>query len=64
MIWTAKRHLLYLSGFLAIILVIVLTIIAPYLRSDPTCFDGKQNGNEEGVDCGRSCHLISQAQAI
>ena len=64
MTWAAKRQLQYLSGFLAIILVIVLIIIAPYLRSDPTCFDGKQNGNEEGVDCGGSCDLICQGQAI
>ena len=60
MTWAAKRQLQYLSGFLAIILVIVLIIIAPYLRSDPTCFDGKQNGNEEGIDCGGSCDLICQ----
>ena len=64
MTWAAKRQLQYLSGFLAIILVIVLIIIAPYLRSDPTCFDGKQNGNEEGIDCGGSCDLICQGQAI
>ena len=27
------------------------------LRSDPTCFDGKQNQSETGVDCGGVCTL-------
>jgi hypothetical protein len=30
-------------------------IILPYLNKAPTCFDGKQNGTEMGVDCGGSC---------
>ncbi len=30
-------------------------IIYPQVNKTPTCFDGKQNGDETGVDCGGSC---------
>lgn len=30
-------------------------LISPYLNKPPTCFDGKQNGAEAGVDCGGEC---------
>lgn len=30
----------------------------------PSCFDAKQNGTEEGVDCGGSCQLICTNQVI
>lgn len=31
------------------------------IRPDPTCFDGKQNQNEEGVDCGGVCGACAAA---
>ncbi len=62
--WATRRQLQYFSGFLAIVLFIVLIIIAPYLKSNPTCQDGKQNGDETGIDCGGSCLLICSGQAI
>ncbi len=33
-------------------------IWATFLNTAPTCFDGKQNGTERGVDCDGSCALI------
>ncbi len=43
-----------------LIIVLILAVIATlvyfaYFRVLPTCFDGKQNQSEEGVDCGGSC---------
>lgn len=32
-------------------------------KEEPTCFDGKMNGNENGVDCGGSCQLVCAFQA-
>ncbi len=63
MTWAARRQLKYLSVFFGIILVILAIIIIPRLKTEPTCFDGKQNGDEEGIDCGGSCALICPGQA-
>lgn len=30
----------------------------------PTCFDGKRNGSEAGIDCGGSCELVCSFQAV
>ena len=35
-------------------------IYAAFFNTAPTCFDGKQNGTEVGVDCGGTCALICQ----
>lgn len=53
--WSTTRKYGYLSA-----LVIVLAILGGVpafllFYSAPTCFDGKQNGEEGGVDCGGAC---------
>jgi len=30
----------------------------------PTCFDGKMNGDEAGIDCGGSCQLLCTARSL
>lgn len=30
----------------------------------PTCFDGKQNGDEKGIDCGGSCVSLCRSQYL
>lgn len=40
---------------------LLLFIYERYFTSAPTCFDGKFNGNERGVDCGGSCALFCTA---
>ncbi|MDO8518510.1 MAG: hypothetical protein Q7S26_04455 [bacterium] len=57
--WSGRRQLLY-SGVGAVI-VFILLIIAyeTFFTAPATCFDGKQDGSETGVDCGgNSCSLI------
>ncbi|MCE9549247.1 hypothetical protein K8Q98_02500 [Candidatus Nomurabacteria bacterium] len=55
MTWAFKRQLIYF-GILVIFLVVFGYLISyPYLHKAPTCFDSKQNGDEEGIDCGGSC---------
>lgn len=34
-----------------------------FLYEEPTCFDGKKNGNEAGVDCGGACEKVCPFQA-
>lgn len=55
MSWRFKRKLFFV--FLAIIIVLFLAFLI-YLNFKPipqSCFDGKKNFDEEGVDCGGSC---------
>ncbi len=60
--WGARRQLMVVGGFIAIILVIAAIIIVPKLSTKPTCFDNKQNGTEQGIDCGGGCSKLCQFQ--
>ena len=51
-----KRNILIVMG---IILLIILTFFIRSVRNTPpTCFDGKQNGTETGIDCGGTCAKV------
>ena len=60
--WALRRQFFFIAGILLVIAVIVFSIIYPKLNKAPTCFDGKQNGTETGIDCGGSCALACVAQ--
>lgn len=62
--WSSKRQLFYLSIVFVAVIISLLIIIWPYLNKEPTCFDGKQNGNESGVDCGGNCQKVCTAEAL
>lgn len=56
--WSATRRLIIvtyivLAGAIAAAMVYFLFIYNP-----PSCFDGVQNGYEEGIDCGGGCQLV------
>ncbi len=62
--WADKRKLLYLSG-LIIFLAIVVGIPAYLLwYQEPTCFDNKQNQSEQGIDCGGPCVKLCRATEL
>ncbi len=43
----------------ALLLAIIGYIIyVNFLKVEPTCFDGKQNQDERGIDCGGICALV------
>ena len=53
--WSSRRKFTYGS---TVILALVLIVGLPaflLLYKAPTCFDGKQNQGEEGIDCGGPC---------
>lgn len=52
--WRKRKKTIIAVFPLALFLLIVVAII---ILSQPaaTCFDGKKNGHEEGVDCGGFC---------
>ena len=62
MTWALKRQILYVMGVLVFLSAIALYFLWPYFNKAPTCFDGKQNGAETGVDCGDVCSLACIAQ--
>jgi hypothetical protein len=58
--WGARKQLSYLSIVLGALAVIIGVPLFFALDVEPTCFDGKQNAEETGVDCGGTCVLQCQ----
>lgn len=56
--WAFWRQVQYGSGFGFVLLIIFSIVYMQYIYSSPTCFDNKQNGGEQAVDCGGSCTRI------
>lgn len=55
MTWALKRQIFYVVFIILVFSIFGFLIIYPRLNKAPTCIDGKQNGDETGVDCGGSC---------
>ncbi len=60
--WSGRRQL-YIFAIVAGVLLIFGYIFIIPSKAGPTCFDAKQNGDEEGIDCGGSCYLLCPFQA-
>jgi len=61
--WSGRRQLMYYAVGFVLLAVFVYVVWASFFNTPATCFDGKQNGAEMGVDCGGSCALICQDSA-
>ncbi len=62
--WGAKRQLII--GSVATLIVVALISVPVYKKffdKIPTCFDGIQDGDEAGVDCGGTCSKVCAFQA-
>lgn len=57
MSWARRRKMQYIGGVALFVLIILFFIVRSFFREVPTCFDGKNNGDEAGVDCGGACAL-------
>ncbi len=62
--WAAKRKLEYLGIILLVIFLPFGIFAYIHFSKAPTCSDGKQNGSEEGVDCGGACLRLCSFQTI
>ena len=62
--WGAKRQFFYFGIVFVAILIAILIIIWPMLNREPTCFDGKMNGAESGIDCGGGCAKVCTSEAL
>lgn len=57
MTWALRRQITYIGGLFIFFGAIATYFLWPYFNKLPTCNDGKQNGNESGIDCGGECPL-------
>lgn len=62
--WSTKRKLIYLSIFFGVIFIAIVVPIFFAFYKQPTCFDGKKNGDEKDIDCGGSCQLLCSAESL
>lgn len=60
--WSQKRKLRYIGIVSILPLFIIGIVVYRYATRPPTCFDGKQNGLEVGVDCGGSCQRVCASE--
>src|ERR1700722_5783343 len=62
--WRLRRWALYGGSAAFVVLLIALWFIwRLFFSTPPSCFDGKQNGGETGIDCGGPCALLCASQA-
>ncbi len=64
MSWAWRRRLIYLSILFILFGVPTGIYLTRALYVAPTCFDGRQNQGEVGVDCGGPCQLLCYAESI
>lgn len=63
-LWSSKRKFEYAGAAFLIILIPSVLIGYSYFHRAPTCFDGKQNGDEKGADCGGACIKLCNFETI
>lgn len=56
--WAFWRRVQYGAGFAAFWITLFSLVYVVYFTTPATCFDGVQNGDERGVDCGGACARI------
>ncbi|HRY31014.1 MAG TPA: hypothetical protein P5328_01335 [Candidatus Paceibacterota bacterium] len=62
--WGTERRNRFISFVILILLIVAGYYLFLYFSQDPTCFDGKRNGDETGVDCGGSCQLFCDDEIV
>lgn len=64
MSWASMRKTQYIGGIATVALLIFgVPALISYIHKPETCFDGKQNQDERGVDCGGVCERLCDSQA-
>lgn len=62
--WASKRKAIYLGGTVIALTAFSFLIFWKFWYQTPTCFDGLNNGDETGVDCGGSCVRVCSDAAV
>ncbi|XLQ20497.1 MAG: hypothetical protein ACKUBY_01815 [Candidatus Moraniibacteriota bacterium] len=50
-----KNKQMLIVAIYAVLFLLFVWMIVSMMKTDPTCFDGKKNQNEEQIDCGGVC---------
>ena len=56
--WAFWRRTQYVTALGVLLFICGLMVYQKYIYIAPTCFDGEQNGEERGMDCGGNCVRI------
>jgi hypothetical protein len=56
--------MMYVGAILLFLFGLALIPVAFFVYEEPSCFDGKMNGDERGVDCGGACELLCSAEVL
>jgi hypothetical protein len=64
MSWALQRQLLFAGGIVLALAIFGIFFYRVYIYEVPTCFDGVQNQDESGTDCGGSCALLCEAPNV
>lgn len=62
MTWASNRQYLIIFSIVAIVIALVAVTTISIVYKTPTCTDGKQNGEETGIDCGGACTYLCLAE--
>lgn len=62
--WSTKRRLVQGGIFFIIVAIFAGFAFWQLFYKAPTCFDGKKNGDETGVDCGGSCKILCTSDTL
>jgi hypothetical protein len=62
--WATKRKVEYVSVVFAVLILFVGLPAFLYFYKPPTCFDGMQNQDEKGIDCGGICKKLCQSDFL
>ncbi|MEI6553179.1 MAG: hypothetical protein WCO09_01280 [bacterium] len=63
--WSTQKQLVYGFSFILILIIIIgVPVYFNFFDKAPTCFDGKQNQDETGVDCGGVCSVACSRDVI
>lgn len=62
--WALRRQFLYALSIFLVIAVVLLGVWFQFFYHAPTCFDGAQNGDELGIDCGGSCRKLCTSPMV
>lgn len=62
--WAKKRKIIYGTITVIVVILVGIYLFRNVLFPVQTCFDGKQNNFESGIDCGGTCSLRCSQEVI
>ena len=63
--WSTQKQFIYGSVFILILVIIIgVPVYFNFFNETKTCFDGKKNQNETGIDCGGICQKACSSEVI